>query len=158
MNDSLKYDELDLENKHALVVAGVIDILSALDILKGNDEHSFLTPDGRRCFDYALRDKLIPEIEDIIKCVMSIVHPDTPFDVAVEVAVLTPLVVNNTIFDLATWSDEEQTDFILSRVKQYVMRNKFPEWLKLRIDENGKVVTDLHIPAKSSEAADGDSD
>ncbi len=158
MSDTLKYEELSKENIHYLVTAGAIDILSSLGILDGGGDETFLTPEGRTCFDHAMRAKEIPEVEEVIKAVMAIVHPDTPFDVAVEVAVLLPLVVNNTIFDLATWSDEEQTDFVVTRVKSYVMRNKFPEWLKLRIDSEGKVITELQIPQKEEEISDGDSD
>jgi hypothetical protein len=158
MNDNLKYGDLSIENKHYLVVAGAIDILSSLGILNGGGDETFLTPEGRTCFDHALREKELPDVEGIIKGVMAIVHPDTPFDVAVEVAVLLPLVVNNTIFDLATWSDEEQTDFVVSRVKQYVMRGKFPEWLKMKVNEEGKVITELQIPQKEEEISDGDSD
>jgi len=158
MKDTLKYEELDTENKHYLVVAGALDIMAALGILNGGGDETFLTPEGRTCFDHAMREKEIPDVEDIIKAVMAIVHPDTPFDVAVEVAVLLPLVVNNTIFDLATWSDEEQTDFVVTRVKSYVMRNKFPEWLKLRLDEDGKVITELELPEKTEELPDNDSD
>ena len=152
-----KYDMIGEEEKELIVISGVIDILENVGILVGGGGDPFLTSDGRMIFDMAMRDKIRPEAGNVVKHVMSIVHRDTPFDVCLQVCVLAPLVYNNTVFDFASWTDDEQTDFMMSQIKHYIRNDKLPDWLKLRIDEDGNVVTDLDINQVAGDS-EGDDD